>query len=276
MTKTQSHPIVYSIENQHIEFLPVDGGSFMMGSPEDEYGRLSDEVQHLVSVPSFYIAKYAVTQELFFSVEKKSPSSYKGNNVPVVEVSWYDAIEFCNSLSKQLGLDPYYEIDKNAIDPSNEYNYDDIKWTVLRNFESNGLRLPTEAEWEFAARGGVEGVKEYQVYAGGMQIDDLAWFGYFVDGSCKDAGPQSVGSKLANRFGIYDMCGNVEEWCFDWYDSYDLQAIHNPIGAPYGRYRVLRGGSWNDDATVCRSAKRSISAPSGKGFSIGFRLVMDF
>ena len=274
--ENQVHPIVYLMENQQIEFLPVEGGVFTMGSPEDEYGRQYDEVQHLVSVSSFYMAKYAVTQELFFSVEKKSPSNYDGNNVPVVDVSWYDAIEFCNSLSKQLGLDPYYEIDKNIIDPSNEYNYEDIKWSVLRNSQSNGMRLPTEAEWEFAARGGVEGMKEYQVYAGSMQIDDVACFGYFIDGACKDAGPRSVGSKLANRLGIYDMCGNVEEWCFDWYDSYDVLAVKNPIGAPSGRYRILRGGSWNDDAIVCRSAKRSMSASSGKGSSIGFRLVRNF
>ena len=163
-----------------------------------------------------------------------NPSYYKGANLPVEEVSWEDSQEFISRLNSQTG----------------------------RLF-----RLPTEAEWEFAARGGMKS-REYK-YSGSNNIDDVAWY---IDNSDKKTHP--VKTKRANELGLYDMSGNVWEWCQDWKSKYKRRSQTNPVGATEGSHRVLRGGGWFNDAWGCRSSLRNFDTPLSHSNRIGLRLVL--
>jgi len=235
----------------------IEGGTFMMGSPKGEEDRESDEKQHRVAVSSFWIGKYEVTQKEYEDIIGSNPSEFKGSNLPVEQVSWYEAVEFCNILSEKHGLNPYYIIKKN----------NDIKWTV-KIAGGNGFRLPTEAEWEYACRAGTK-----TAYYWGDTIDgDYCWYynnssGFFSDGQTHPAG-----WKKPNAWGLYDMSGNVWEWCWDWYGTYG-GAVKDPKGANGGTYRMGRGGGWSDDSEYLRSACRNHSDPSNWYISLGFRLV---
>jgi len=227
----------------------IKGGTFNMGSPTNELGRYSDEgPQHKVTVSSFYIGKYEVTQEEYQEIMGTNPSNSKGDNLPVEQVSWYDAIEYCNKRSQKEGLTPAYT-----------RNGDNVIW----NRNSNGYRLPTEAEWEYACRAGT--TKAYNIegdYSNG-------WYGEI--GGWKT---HPVGQKIANAWGLYDMHGNVLEWCWDWYGNYSSGSQTDPMGTSSGSYRVGRGGSCDSNSPfLVRSAKRNSEAPSYRRFDIGFRLA---
>jgi Uncharacterized conserved protein len=183
-------------------------------------------------------------------------------------------------LSLLLGYKPYYVIDKDTPDESNHKKYDFLKWTVIPQKGSSGFRLPTEAEWEYAARGGKysQGYK----YAGSDTLKEVGWYGVFFVNSKSaydaDIGHLPVGLKQSNELGLYDMSGNVWECCWDWYDRdyYKNSPIHHPQGATSGEYRVLRGGSWFDNVNGGRVALRNNSGhPDGRGSSVGFRLTRD-
>jgi len=223
-----------------------------MGSPANEPGRDSDEVQHQVTVSSFYMGKYEVTQKEYQEVMGANPSNFKGDNLPVEMVSWYDAVEYCNKRSQKEGLTPAYTI-----------NGSNVTW----NKSANGYRLPTEAEWEYAARGG-NGTPGNYTYSGGNTVGDVAWY---EDNSGNST--HAVGTKKPNGLGLYDMTGNVWEWCWDWYGAYSGTAQTDPVGAVSGTYRVLRGGCWIISAANTRSANRDGSNPSNWGYNFGFRLV---
>ncbi len=245
------------------ELVFIKGGTFQMGSNSAEAG--SDEKPlHSVSVSDFFMGKYEVTQKNWQAVMGNNPSSFKGDNLPVENIEWYDAIEFCNKLSQKKGLQPYYTIDRTIKDKNNlnKNNYDDRKWTIMFT-GSNGYRLPTEAEWEYAARAG----QEYK-YAGSDYIDGVAWYE-----ENSDKKTHAVGQKTPNAWGLYDMSGNVWEWCWDWYSSsyYAVSPSTNPAGAISGSYRVLRGGSWDYSAEYCRVGDRDYSLPYSS-FHYGFRL----
>ena len=208
----------------------VSGGTFIMGGDES-----SDQTPtHSVTLSSYYICKYEVTQALWRAVMGSNPSKFKGDNLPVEQVSWNDCQTFINRLNSYTG----------------------------RNF-----RLPTEAEWEFAARGG--NYSRHYKYSGSNYISDVAWY-------CDNSGNRThpVGIKQANELGLYDMSGNVWEWCSDWYGSYSSYSQSNPTGATSGFGRVERGGNWCGLARYCCSSHRSYYAPGNSFDDLGLRLVL--
>ena len=204
----------------------INGGTFQMGSNN---GYRDEEPVHTVTVSSFYMGKYEVTQKEYREVMGTNPSNFKGDNLPVEQVSWYDAVEYCNKRSQREGLTPAYTIDKSRKDPNNTSTYDTVKWVVTWNKNANGYRLPTEAEWEYAAKGGNGSPGNY-TYAGSNNADEVAWY--------IGSKTQNVGTKKPNGLGLYDMSGNVWEWCWDWYGSYSSAAQTDPAGASSGSHRV--------------------------------------
>jgi formylglycine-generating enzyme required for sulfatase activity len=246
-------------------FVFIEGGSFVMGSPVYERGRNNGERQHRVRVNSFFMAKYQITQEEYEEVMGTNPSIFKGTNLPVESVSWYDALEYCNKRSQQEGLNPVYTIDIVRIDLNNLNSA--MRWLVTWNREANGYRLPTEAEWEYAAKGGNESPGDF-IFSGSNNQAEVAWYSGTSGGTT-----HPVGTKAANMLELYDMSGNVWEWCWDWYGDYATNVRPDPMGASLGSHRVIRGGSWYDSAAYIRSAFRNSWIPSNTNISIGFRIV---
>ena len=228
----------FTVNGVSFTMIAVEGGTFKMGATSEQGGDADNDEKpvHNVTLSDYYIGETEVTQELWQAVMGKNPSNFKGNKKPVEQVSWNDCQEFIKKLNQLTG----------------------------KNF-----RLPTEAEWEYAARGGnkSQGYK----YSGSNTIDNVAWY-------TSNSGSQThdVKTKQANELGIYDMSGNVYEWCQDWYGSnyYSSSPETNPTGPTSGSYRVLRGGSWNNRARYCRVSYRGSYYP-GFGFNyFGFRLAL--
>jgi formylglycine-generating enzyme required for sulfatase activity len=253
----------------------IAGRTFTMGSPSTEVDRDGDETQHQVTISKpFYIGKYEVTQKEWVEVMGSNPSYFKGDNLPVENVTWYDAIEYCNKRSEKERLTPAYTIDKTRSDGNNTNGYGDVKWVVTWDRNANGYRLPTEAEWEFACRAGTS----TPFYTGSNITTNHANYNgnYPYNNNAKgvyQGKTWEVGSGTPNPWGLYDMSGNVYEWCWDWHGTYSSGTQTDPSGAAGGSYRVVRGGSWFNDAQVVRSAHRGIITPSGRDSFLGFRLV---
>lgn len=230
-----------------IPMVLVAGGNFQMGNTS---GSSNEKPVHMVTVDSFYMGTYEVTQDIYEQVMGGNPSYWEGSRLPVEKVSWYDAVAFCNALSRLDGLQEVYTINGEAV--SCDWN-------------KKGYRLPTEAEWEYAARGGNKS-QEY-MYAGSNTSSDVAW--YAENSGIRTHG---AGSKKPNELGLYDMSGNVWERCWDWYGPYSASTATNPKGLSSGSGRVIRGGSWNDGAGYMRTATRGGGTPSNHHFRIGFRV----
>jgi formylglycine-generating enzyme required for sulfatase activity len=260
-----------------IPMVSIPAGTFTMGSPTGEPDRNPNEMQHSVTLTKgFYMGKYQVTQEQYQAVMGSNPSYFTeavdGENgtpgkLPVEQVSWYDAIVFCNKLSVMEGLSPVYGID-GKTDPAQWGaipERSNKKWNAVEMVSgADGYRLPAEAQWEYACRAGTA-----TAYNSGAAIsDDTGWY----DANSGEKTHQA-GLKPANAWGLYDMHGNVFEWCWDWNDDYSSEAQTDPTGAVFGAYRGIRGGSWDHPAWFVRSANRIFSAPSIRSSDTGFRLV---
>ncbi len=251
----------------------VEPGSFLMGS-EDKEAYDDEQPVHEVKIAyPFYMGKFPVTQELYKAVmDGQNPSYFVGDNRPVEQVSWYDAVVFINRLNELSGYPPACFSDREYKKPFGKIG-DEYRLTnegeVYLNPNMQGYRLPSEAEWEFAARGGNHS-GNYK-YAGGSKLTDVGWYG---DNSHRETKP--VGLKLPNEQGIYDMSGNVWEWCEDKWHS-DYQGAPNDGSAwlsKEGGKRVQRGGGWIGSAQGCRVPYRDYSPPAYRDDLIGFRLVL--
>ena len=248
------------------ELVRIEGGNFYMGSYDDGD---AERPVHKVTLKSFSMGKYPVTQKEYEKVMGSNPSKFMGQNRPVDNVNWYDAVEYCNKLSEKEGLTPAYTIDKSREDYNNINNDDYMKWAVTWNRKANGYRLPTEAEWEYAARGGNGSPGEFE-YSGSNNINEVAWYKDNSGGSTHD-----VGSKKPNGLGLYDMSGNVDEWCWDWYGRsyYADSPASDPAGPSSGSYRVARGGTWSYSSKFARSTLRNYGLPTLLRHFDGFRVV---
>jgi formylglycine-generating enzyme required for sulfatase activity len=255
-------------------FVRIQGGTFLMGSPPNEPERENDEgPQHQVTVSSFYMSRHEVTQGEWYELMRTTvlqqrdmnarswPLPGEGDNYPMYYVSWYEAVEYCNRRSEREGLTPAYTIDKGRSDPNSISENDTIRWLITWNRNANGYRLPTEAEWEYACRAGT--VTPFNT--GNNITIRLA--------NCYGERTTTIGSFAPNPWGLYDMHGNVWEWCWDWKGNYSGGAQSDPMGVVSGSYRVIRGGSWENGGQFLRSARRGGSTPWGGFISVGFRLV---
>lgn len=242
----------------------IQGGTFEMGSPETELQRGEDETQHSVNLDNFYISKYEVTQKEYEEIMGENPSNFKGEKLPVENVTWYDAINFCNRLSEREGLTAVYTIDG-----------ENVSWDRT----ANGYRLPTEAEWEYAARAGTTTPFNTE---NSISAEEANFYGHYPYGIEENLETKpgkyrqttvEVGSFSPNKWGLYDMHGNVREWCFDYYGEYNLENTNNPSGPNTGTLRVNRGGGWNDYAKHMRSSYRGSQTPNQAINNTGFRIV---
>jgi formylglycine-generating enzyme required for sulfatase activity len=259
-------------------FVLINGGTFIMGSPVQEVDRHHDETQHSVMVDSFYMAKYEVTQAEYTAVMGVNPSFFRGAHLPVENVTWYNAVEYCNKRSEKEGKTPTYSIDKTRLDPNNHApaEHDKVRWIVTWNKKADGYRLPSEAEWEYACRAGTttpfctgDNITTSQAnYDGNIPYNKNAR-GVYREKTTP------VGSFLPNRWGLFDMHGNVDEWCWDWYGEYPESALTNPSGSSSGSGRIKRGGRWGSLGHYLRSADRNYDISSYRLYDLGFRLVLN-
>ena len=241
ITETQNNTVAeknetFTVNGVSFTMVFVEGGTFTMGATSDQGDDAYEHEYptHRVTLSDYYIGETEVTQALWKAVMGRNPSYFKGDNLPVERVSYNDVKEFITKLNQKTG---------------------------------KTFRLPTEAEWEYAARGGKKS-KGYK-YSGSDNIDDVDW--YYENSNGKT---HPVKTKQPNELGIYDMSGNVCEWCSDWYGGYSSNAQTNPQGPSSGSYRVDRGGSWNDYARFCRASYRNYDLLSNPGNYRGFRLAL--
>ena len=230
------HTVSIQVKGISVPMVPVEGGTFMMGATAElEHTSVLEAPAHQVTLSSYYIGRTEVTQDLWEAVMGKNPSSTKGTRLPVNNISWDDCQQFIQKLNEITG----------------------------RKF-----RLPTEAEWEFAARGGNKSL--HYKYCGSNDADEVAWHS-----GNSDIQIHNVGTKKANELGIYDMAGNVREWCQDWDGSYSSDAQTNPTGPSSGTNRVIRGSVYVLNSECCRPSYRGPMYPGNAQPYTGLRLALD-
>jgi formylglycine-generating enzyme required for sulfatase activity len=233
------------------DFVWVDAGTYYTDKAVYAQGKSG----HRITVThGFYLGKTEVTQQEWYEVMGMNPSGFKGLSLPVENVSWFDAIDYCNARSRKEGLTPVYT----------RYGKNIVFW----NQDADGYRLPTESEWELAARGGAQGGAFPD--AGSAELGEIAW--YAANSENKS---HPVGNKRANELGLFDMSGNVWEWCWDWYEERRPAFPSEPPAAAQTVKRVLRGGSWSSGASYLTPSYRNHSAAEDKYSSIGFRVLRE-
>ena len=279
----------YTSATTGYELRPIPGGTFSMGSPASEANRDKDETQHDVTLShAYWMGTTEVTQAQWETVMGSNPSEKEYNSVsllnpsyPVQNVSWCDAVVFANKLSEKDGLTSAYTL-PGGMSAGLEFEAcNDLAPKVTMTAGADGYRLPTEAEWERAARGGTtdtwSGTNREADLCGVANIDDktgAARFGWSGERACDDhqAGLAAVGSYTANAYGLKDMSGNVWEWNWDTYGAYPTGSVPDPTGATEGPYRVYRGGSWYYAAGDARAASRNRNSPGIRSNFLGLRL----
>ena len=253
-------------------FVLIQGGSFQMGSPESEAWRSADETQHTVTVSDFYMSKYELTQKEYEEITGNNPSNFKGDNLPVENISWLDAVTYCNARSEKEGFTPVYTI-----------NDQNVSW----DRSANGYRLPTEAEWEYACRAGTTTPFYIENFPSAEEANYYGHYPYEIEDNYFSQGNLQVkpgeyrqttvpvDSFSENPYGLYNMHGNVSEWVWDYYGEYPAEQQTDPVGPTSGTLRVYRGGGWNDFAKNMRSAYRATLEQNKVSFNLGIRLVLN-
>lgn len=235
-----------TVSEVKLEMVLIEGGTFEMGGNQE--GTM-DKPVHKVDVSSFYMSKYEVTNKEYKKYKPSHSGYWSNDDYPVETVSWYDAVDYCNWRSVKEGFEKCYS--------GGGYS------TVL-DISKNGYRLPTEAEWEYACRAGTT----TKYYWGDDMDGNYCWH---KSNSWNKIHP--IGQKKPNGFDLYDMSGNVSEWCWDWCDYYEEKSVNNPVGPSTGTTRVFRGGSWFCSLISCESEVRSSTFPTETDDYIGFRVV---
>lgn len=247
----------------HSEMRWVEGGEFPLG--------------HDVSceVDDFWMGAYPISQMMWTKMGLVNSSRFQGEQLPVERVSWYEAIIFCNKLSEAMGLEKVYKIDRGKEDEHNLSKKDRLKWEVISDLSAPGYRLPSEAEWEYAARGGKynQGFR----YAGSNALGKVG-VSEWLDGRQGHGETEEIDLRLPNELGLYAMSGNVYEWCEDWADDWRegaklLRKDMQGGGRPKGEFKVLRGGCWFYLEEFCRTDKRHFLQADSRRSSLGFRIV---
>ncbi len=251
-------------------FVLITGGSFLMGSPDTENWRVDDETQHNVTVGSFYMDPYETTQADYERLTGEKPSTFTGSDLPLENITWLDAVRYANARSAEAGLTPAYTL-----------TADGVTW----DRSADGYRLPTEAEWEYACRAGTLTPFNTEKSLSAAEANFYGHYPYeieenYFNNSVLEARPGeyrqktvAVGSFKANAWGLYDMHGNVNEWCWDIYGAYDTGNAEDPTGPVSGTRHVYRGGGWNDFAKNMRSAYRAAGQEDMHSYNLGVRLV---
>jgi formylglycine-generating enzyme required for sulfatase activity len=251
------HTIVSLSDEVKLVLVRVPGGSFRMGAC-DSAGSPAEHPQHLITLSSFYIGETSVTQRQYESVVGVNPSISRNPDFPVENISWLDSIIFANELSRRVGLQPAYTISDSR----------DVDCQVQWDRGSDGCRLPTEAEWEYACRAMT--TTRYWCGDHPAELTRVAWY---YKNSC--GSPHRVGDLKPNPWGLFDMHGNVNEWAWDWFDPhwYSVSPTHDPSGPIDGNTRVVRGGAWSDSHTRLRASYRAGFEPAATSRDIGLRVV---